>query len=72
MGTKIEISAVEVLALKKLAIVNGALLQGLTNDSARREQRALLSVLLDVAARADLANTTSQPTESQFQQGDGK
>jgi len=50
-----EISPIEVLALKKLALVNGALAQSLTSESARREQTALLRVLMDVTARADLA-----------------
>jgi hypothetical protein len=52
----IEISPIEVLALKKLALINGALAQSLKDQGARREQTALLLVLMDVAARADLAN----------------
>jgi hypothetical protein len=51
----IEISPIEVLALKKLALINGALAQTLTGQ-AGREQTALLSVLMDVVGRADLAN----------------
>lgn len=52
----IEITAIEVLALKKLALINGALAQSLKDPTARREQTALLGVLMDVVARADLAN----------------
>lgn len=54
----IEISPIEVLALKKLALINGALAQSLKDAGAKREQTALLLVLMDVAARADLANQT--------------
>lgn len=52
----IEISGVEVLALKKLALINGALADTLKDQTAAREQRALLSVLIDVVRRAELAN----------------
>lgn len=55
----IEISPIEVLALKKLALINGALAQSLKDGTARREQTALLRVLMDVTARADLANQTA-------------
>lgn len=51
----IEISAVEVLALKKLALINGALAESLKDRGARSEQTALLRVLIDITARADLA-----------------
>jgi hypothetical protein len=56
MSATIEISRIEVLPLKKLALINGALAQSLKSESARREQTALLRVLMDVTARADLAN----------------
>jgi len=53
----IKISPVEVLALKKLALINGVLAQSLSDDGiARREQLSLLRVLIDVTNRADLAN----------------
>ncbi|TIM09190.1 hypothetical protein [Mesorhizobium sp.] len=52
----IHITAIEVLALKKLALIDGALAQSLKDQTARREQMALLGVLMDVVARADLAN----------------
>lgn len=51
----IEISPIEVLALKKLALINGALAQSISGQ-ARIEQTALLRVLMDVTTRADLAN----------------
>lgn len=57
----IEVSPIEVLALKKLALINGALAQSLSNQTARREQTALLRVLMDVASRADLANHAEEP-----------
>lgn len=60
MSAAIEISPIEVLALKKLALINGALAQSLNDPTARREQSALLSVLMEVTARADLANKTSE------------
>lgn len=57
-AASIVVSAVEVLALKKLALINGALAQSLSEPTARREQTALLRVLMDVTNRADLANKT--------------
>lgn len=56
MMANIEVTPVEVLALKKLALINGALAQSLNDQTARREQTALLKVLVDVASRADVAN----------------
>jgi hypothetical protein len=59
MMTKgIEISPIEVMALKKLALINGALAKTLSGTAAR-EQTALLSVLVDVVTRAELANATA-------------
>ncbi len=55
-GAGIEITAIEVLALKKLALVSGALAQILTDHNAAREQRTLTRVLIDVVNRAELAN----------------
>jgi hypothetical protein len=55
MTKQIEISPIEVLALKKLALINGALAKQLTGTAAR-EQTALLSVLIDVVNRAELDN----------------
>lgn len=48
-----EISKIEVLALKKLAVICGALATSLENESAAREQRALTSVLVDVVRRTE-------------------
>lgn len=56
----IEITPVEVLALKKLALINGALAQSLSDAGAKREQTALLRVLMDVTTRANLANRTTE------------
>ena len=50
----IEISPVEVLALKKLSLVVGALAKSFDSPTAKRETTALLTVLMDVAARAGL------------------
>jgi hypothetical protein len=58
----IDISHIEVMALKKLALINGALAQSLKDPVAKIEQTALLSVLMDVASRADLANQTARAT----------
>lgn len=59
MSRAIEISPIEVMALKKLALINGALAKTLTGTAAR-EQTALLSVLIDVVNRSELANATSK------------
>lgn len=56
----VEISFIEMMALKKLALINGALAQSLKDQGARREQNALLSVLVEVVNRADLANQTKE------------
>lgn len=56
MSARIEIGPVELLALKKLALVNGALVKSINSASARVELAALLGVLMDVVSRADLAN----------------
>ena len=56
----IEISKIEVLALKKLALINGALAQSLNAPTARNELLALLRVLMDVTSRADLANAKAE------------
>lgn len=56
----VEITPIEVLALKKLALINSALATSMKDGLARQEQTALLRVLMDVAARADLANKTAE------------
>lgn len=54
----IEITQVELLALKKLAVINGALAKSLSGQAAV-EQTALTRVLVAVLGRADVANTTA-------------
>lgn len=54
----IEISPIEVLALKKLVLINHALGQALSDPLANREQRSLTEVLAEIATRADIANKT--------------
>lgn len=56
---EITINKIELLALKKLAIICGALAKSLANPSTAREQRALTSVLVDVINRAEVANATA-------------
>ncbi len=55
----IEISPIELLALKKLALINDALAKSFASPTSRLELEALLSVLVSVTARADLANHTA-------------
>lgn len=68
MGTRsrddatVSISRVELMALKKLALINGALAKTLGDGTAGREQRALLRVLIDVVNRAELALALSEAT----------
>jgi hypothetical protein len=50
-----KIDSIELLALKKLAIICGALAKKIAEPAAR-EQRALTSVLVDVINRAELEN----------------
>lgn len=58
MAAAIEISPIEVMALKKLALINGALAKTLSGTAAR-EQTALLSVLVAVINRSELANAVA-------------
>lgn len=58
------IDKIELLALKKLAVVSGALAQGLRDQSAAREQKALTSVLVDVINRAEIDNARSKSLTS--------
>ena len=57
--SKVEISHVEIVALKKLAVINGALAKALRDPSAQREQVALTRVLMDVVNRAELAGASA-------------
>lgn len=52
MGIVIE--PIEILALKKLALISGALATSLKDLSAAREQRTLTRVLIDVINRAEV------------------
>jgi len=56
-----EISQVELMALKKLALISRALGQSLSDKMAAKEQLALTSVLVDVIARAESSASRSQP-----------
>ncbi len=49
---KVEISEIELLALKKLALVSNALAMTLSDVRASRAQRSLTKVLVDVIGRA--------------------
>lgn len=50
------IDKLELLALKKLAVISDVLAQSLRDPGAKREQRALTSVLVDVCNRAEIDN----------------
>ena len=52
------IDPIEVVALKKLALISGALAASLSDYSAAREQRSLTRVLIDVVHRAEIENAT--------------
>jgi len=54
----IAIDKFEVLALKKLVLINHALAKSLSDPMASREQKALVSILNEVVLRADLDNQT--------------
>lgn len=52
--TPISIDKIELLALKQLAVICGALANSLTDESAARTQRLLTSVLVNVIRRAEI------------------
>jgi hypothetical protein len=56
----IEISPVELMALKKLALICHALGQSLSDPGAKREQMSLTRVLVDVTARASIAEVRKE------------
>jgi len=56
----IEVSPIEVMALKKLCLINHALI-GKLDALAQREMRALFSVLNDITLRADADNHSPIP-----------
>lgn len=49
----VELSSIEVLALKKLALINQALGMQLSDKRAAKEQLTLVSVLTDIVRRAE-------------------
>lgn len=53
----IDVTPVELLALKKLALINNALAMSLNSETARSEQISLVRVLVDVIGRASDAST---------------
>lgn len=54
----VTISPVEIMALKKLALISGALAGSLSDATAAREQNALTRVLIDVINRWDISSVT--------------
>ena len=58
---KIELSSVEILALKKIGLISYALAQSLSDKRAAKEQLALTSVVTDIVARAEGANPSPDP-----------
>ncbi len=52
----IVIDNLELLALKKLAVICGAVAKSLNDSRASREQKALTTVLVDVINRAEIEN----------------
>lgn len=59
----ITIDKLEVLVLKKLVLINYALAKSLSDHRAAAEQKALVSVLNDIALRADADNHCPQESE---------
>lgn len=55
----VEITALDVLVLKKLVIINAALGKALTDPKAAREQMAMVREVNDFVLRADLAVKSS-------------
>ena len=51
----VEITALDVLVLKKLVLINAALAKALTDPRAAREQTAMVREINDFVLRADLA-----------------
>jgi hypothetical protein len=61
----IAIDRLEVLALKKLVLINHALAKSLSDPMAAREQKALVGVLNDITLRADADNKSPQEIASE-------
>lgn len=53
--TKIDLTSVDILVLKKLALVNHALALQLSDKRASAEQMAMVHALTDIVRRADAA-----------------
>jgi hypothetical protein len=51
----VEVTALDVLVLKKLVLINAALAKALTDPRAAREQLAMTKEVNDFVLRADLA-----------------
>ena len=56
----ITIDRIEVLALKKLVLINHALAKSLSDPMAAREQKALVGVLNEITLRADMDNQSEK------------
>jgi hypothetical protein len=56
----VEISAHELVVLKKLVLVNAALAEALSDPTAVREQLAMVRVLNELVVKADLAIQTAR------------
>jgi hypothetical protein len=59
----ITIDKIELLALKKLAVINGALAKQFTGSTAR-EQLALTNVLVEIITRAEVDNASTEAMKS--------
>ena len=57
----IDVSGLEIFALKKLSLVSHALASKLSGFKAREEQRCLAGILDDVIRRIELATASAQP-----------
>lgn len=64
MMASIEISQIELLALKKLAVISGALAKSISGQ-ASVEQMALTRVLIEVVNRAEVSNATDLPNSTE-------
>lgn len=60
-----EINPIELLALKKLAVISGAVAKSLSDKTASREQNALTNVLIQVINRAEVANASPARTAAE-------
>lgn len=56
--TTVEITGLDLLVLKKIALIVGAVEKSVTAQSSKTETRALLSVLLEFINRAEVETRT--------------